>query len=83
MKFDDFLAQGHAWPKPWAWGLEFTVTPTDGTKPWKTIWRHSIYSTKAEVEALKREIKAQGWLRPDGKLRVVRVYFTWSADADV
>ena len=76
MRFDDFLAQGHATPEPWAWGVQITIPKEGGDgKDFVTVWRHSISSTKAEAEQFKRETIAAGWLRSDARLRVVKVVF--------
>lgn len=79
MRFDDFLAQAHCWPVPWAWGVEITITE-EGKPPWSTIWRHTICSTKAEADQLRRETNAAGWLREDARLRTVKVYFQYGKE---
>ena len=73
MKFDDFLAQSHVYPIPWAWAIKFSIPENNN---FSTIWRHTIRSTKAEVLVELRRIRAQGWLRDDGVMEVVRVQFT-------
>lgn len=74
MRFDDFLAQAHANPVPWAWAVRISVNPDDDGKPWSAVWRHSIHSTKAEVEQWLRD-HDHSWLREDARLDVVKIRF--------